>query len=88
MKALFLDIDGVVCLHGKENANEDEIFDGAAIELDFEKRRALYEECRAGHRARQGLVPAATIGAQGITLLGKDPEQGRSRTPLRIRFRS
>ena len=30
MKALFLDIDGVVCLHGKENANEDEIFDGAS----------------------------------------------------------
>ena len=29
MKALFLDIDGVVCLHGK-NANEDEIFDGAS----------------------------------------------------------
>lgn len=30
MKALFLDIDGVVCLHGKENAKEDEIFDGAS----------------------------------------------------------
>ena len=30
MKALFLDIDGVVCLHGKENTNKDEIFDGAS----------------------------------------------------------
>lgn len=47
--------------------------------------RALYEECRTGHRARQGLVPAATMGAQGITLLGKDPEQGRSWTPLKER---
>lgn len=42
--------------------------------------RALYEEGRTGHRARQGLVPAATIGAQGITLPGKDPEQGRGGT--------